>query len=185
MTKQINALSSLENLLWNIEIEIKRARLMIQNIKSWNFDNIEEVWENINDIASKLMSYDEWDQIKVVEWVYDWYFMIWSDEKKYPVPMNYSSKTKLIPWDVMKLRVMADWKLMYKLIWPAPRNYIKATLSKSDDWKYIAISDEWNIYELNQAAVTFFKWKAWNELSVIINPESWIKMAAIEAVISN
>ncbi len=184
MDKQNQALNSLSNLLSNIEVEIKRARIMIKNISEGNLDNLEEWWEDIKDIASKLMNYDEWEEVRVIEWVYDWYFMIGSDEKKYPVPMNYSSKTKLIPGDVMKLRVMPDGKLVYKLIWPAPRNYIKATLSKSDDDKYISITDDGVIYDLNQAAVTFFKWKAWDELSIIINPESSIKIAAIEAVIS-
>ncbi len=185
MNKQEKALASLENLLTNIESEVKRARLMIKNINSWDLDEANNQWENIQDIASKLMNYEEQDNIKVIEWVYDGYFMIGSDDKKYPVPMNYSSKTKLVPGDVMKLRVLEDGKLMYKLIGPAPRNYIKATLSKSEDDKYIAITDEWHIYELNQAAVTFFKWKAWDELSIIVNPESTISIAAIEAVISN
>jgi hypothetical protein len=34
--------------------------------------------------------------VKVVEGIFDGYFMIGSDAKKYPVPMNYSSKSKLI-----------------------------------------------------------------------------------------
>jgi hypothetical protein len=31
-----------------------------------------------------------------------------SDGKKYPVPLNYASKSKLIPGDVLKLRIMKD-----------------------------------------------------------------------------
>lgn len=185
MEKQNEALKSLEELLWKIETDIKRAKLMIHNIVEWNPEEAQKQWEDINSLASKLLSYEEWEDVKVIEWVYDWYFMIWSDEKKYPVPMNYSSKTKLVPWDVMKLRVLADGKLVYKLIGPAPRSYIKATLSRSDENKFIAITDEWETYQLNQAAVTFFKWKPGDELSIIINPESNVDVAAIEAVISN
>ena len=40
--------------------------------------------------------------------------MIGADQKKYPVPMNYSSKTKLIPGDTLKLKVMPDGKFIYK-----------------------------------------------------------------------
>jgi hypothetical protein len=35
--------------------------------------------------------------VEVIEGLFDGYFMIGADQKKYPVPMNYSSKTKLIP----------------------------------------------------------------------------------------
>ncbi len=185
MSKQNEALKSLEWLLAKIETDTKRAKLMIHNMLEWNPEEAVKHSENLDEMASKLLSYEEWEDVKVVEWVYDGYFMIGSDEKKYPVPMNYSSKTKLIPGDVMKLRVLPDGKLVYKLIWPAPRSYIKATLSRSDENKYIAITDEWQVYQLNQAAITFFKWKPGNELSIIINPESTVDMAAIEAIISN
>jgi hypothetical protein len=42
----------------------------------------------------------------------------------------------------LKLRIYQDGKLIYKLIAPAPKKYQKATLSRSDDSKYIAITDE-------------------------------------------
>lgn len=97
--------------------------------------------------------------------------------------MNYSSKTKLIPGDVLKLRIMDDGKLIYKLIWQANRQYIKATLSKSDDWKFTALTDEWKVFYLNQAAVTYFRWKTWDEMSIIINADGIGTYAAIEALI--
>ena len=130
------------------------------------------------------MSYNEWGDIQVVEWVYDGYFMVGADKKKYPVPMNYSSKSKLVPGDVLKLRIMADGKLIYKLIGQAERKFIKATLSKADEnAKYTAIADDGTVYFLNQAAVTYFKGNTGDELSIIVNAE-WIgNFAAIEALI--
>jgi len=52
---------------------------------------------------------------------------------------------------------MEDGKLIYKLIGQANRKFIKATLSKTDDNKFTALTDEGKIYFLNQAAVTYFK----------------------------
>ncbi len=185
MSKQKQALKSVEELLNKMEIDFKRIKLMVKQMSEWNYDmSSVESDEKIEELASKLLNYEEDNAVKVVEWVYDWYFMAWSDEKKYPVPMNYSSKTKLIPGDVLKLRIMEDWKLIYKLIWSAPRKYIKATLSRTDDGKFIAISDEWKTYLLNQAAVTFFKWKPWDEMSIIINAEKMWEYAAIEVIMS-
>ncbi len=173
-------LEPLENLLQKIETEVKRARLMIQQIQWWENIDIKEI--SLDDISKKLEIHD-WEEGKIVEWVYDWYFMVWSDKKKYPVPMNYSSKSKLIPWDVLKLKVMDDGKLIYKLIWQANRKYVRATLTKTDENKYTAIADEGEVYFLNQAAVTYFKGKTWDELSIIVNADGIGNFAAIEALI--
>ena len=98
--------------------------------------------------------------------------------------MNYSSKSKLIPGDVLKLRVMSDGKLIYKLIGQAERKFIKATLSKADETgKFTALSDEGEVYFLNQAAVTYFKGNTGDELSIIVNADGIGNFAAIEALI--
>jgi hypothetical protein len=85
--------------------------------------------------------------------------MIGADQKKYPVPLNYSSKTKLVPGDILKLKILEDGKFIYKLIQPVDRKHIRATLSKTDDNKFVAVTDDGKNYFLNQAAVTFFKGK--------------------------
>ena len=187
MAKQKQTLKAVEEMLSKIETDAKRARLIIEQVVAAGWWDIEVDTSKIDDLAksaSKLSSGTEDDgETTVVEWVYDGYFMIWSDKKKYPVPMNYSSKTKLIPGDVLKLRIMWDGKLIYKLIWQANRRFVRATLSKSDENKFTAITDDGEIYFLNQAAVTYFKGKTWDELSIIINAD-WVgDFAAIEALI--
>lgn len=183
MAKQNHSLKALEELLNKIETEAKRAKLMVQQLVEQKWEAIQDVEINLEAISEKLVSYEEQDNIKVVEWVFDGYFMVGSDKKKYPVPLNYSSKTKLIPWDVLKLRIMEDGKLIYKLIWQANRKYVKATLSKSDDNKFTAITDEGTVFYLNQAAVTYFKGKTGDELSIIVNADGVGNFAAIEALI--
>lgn len=97
--------------------------------------------------------------------------------------MNYASKTKLIPGDMLKLRIMEDGKLVYKLIAPAPRKYVKAKLSKTEEGKFIALTEEGKTYSLNQAAVSFFKGNVGNEMSIIVNASEENNSAAIEALI--
>lgn len=183
MAKQKQSLKALEELLAKIETDAKRAKLMIQQVMDQKWSSAKDIKIDIDKISDKLSSYEDDDNIKVVEGVFDGYFMVWSDKKKYPVPLNYASKTKLIPGDVLKLRIMEDGKLIYKLIWQANKKYVKATLSKSDDNKYTAITDEGNVYYLNQAAVTYFKWKTGDELSIIVNADGIGNFAAIEALI--
>lgn len=183
MAKQNTSLKALDDLLATIETDVKRARLLLVQLQG-----AAEWWDTTTTFdfewaSEKLMTYATDESMTIVEWVFDGYFMVWSDKKKYPVPLNYSSKTKLIPGDVLKLRIMEDGKLVYKLISQANRKYIKATLSKSDENKFTALSDEGQIYFLNQAAVTYFKWKTGDELSIIVNADGVGNFAAIEALI--
>jgi hypothetical protein len=183
MAKQNTSLKALDDLLATIETDVKRARLLLAQLQ-WAAESGDTTTTFDFEWASeKLMSYATDESITVVEGVFDGYFMVGSDKKKYPVPLNYSSKTKLIPGDVLKLRIMEDGKLVYKLISQANRKYIKATLSKSDENKYTALSDEGQIYFLNQAAITYFKGKTGDELSIIVNADGVGNFAAIEALI--
>lgn len=189
MTKKADQLAALEEVLAHVENEVSRARRLLTQLQ-WKTDKqrTDEDAANIKtheNATNNLMSYDEDNgDVKVIEWVYDGYFMIGADKKKYPVPMNYSSKSKLIPGDVLKLRVMPDGKLIYKLIGQADRTFIKATLSKAEETgKFTAISDDGKVYFLNQAAVTYFKGNTGDEMSIIVNAD-WIgNFAAIEALI--
>jgi len=129
-------------------------------------------------------SHEEEHAVEVVEWIFDGYFMVGKDQKKYPVPLNYSSKTKMIPGDSLKLKIMQDGKFIYKLVQAAERKHIKAVLSKTDDGKFIAMTDDGKMFFLNQAAVTFHKGRPGDELYVVTNKDESGGFAAIEAVIT-
>ncbi len=177
MEKEI--LSSILEIINTIEKDIIRIKTILKKIQ--HGEKIEP--ENIEINKNELSSYEE-DNLKIIEGVFDWYFFIWPHNKKIPVPLNYASKSKLIPWDKLKLTIFSDGKLIYKLIKPAPRKNLKATVSKIDDNKYIAITDDWKTYKLNLAAVTYFKVKPWDEITIITNSEGKWEYAAIEWVIN-
>lgn len=179
-TKTQKQLAALATYLDTIEKDIQRAKAAVNALLDGDADGAEQ---SLSAAAAKLMSYTDENASKVIEWVYDGYFMLWSDDKKYPVPLNYASKSKLVPGDVLKLRIMADGKLIYKIIAEAEKKYLKATLSQNDDMKFIAHADNGKMYYLNHAAVTFFKGKAGDELSIITNANSDYDYAAIEAII--
>ncbi|MEI7478099.1 MAG: hypothetical protein WCJ81_06515 [bacterium] len=84
----------------------------------------------------------------------------------------------------MKLRIMEDGKLIYKVIGPAPRKFLKAKLTKTEEGKFIALTEDGKTYSLNQAAVSFFKGQVGNEISIIVNATEDTLSAAVEAVIS-
>ncbi len=175
----------IKNTISGIETDLKRAKIVLNKLakfdpkdpESLNDKELEDtIW------TGDLKSYKE-DDIQVVEWKFDGYFMIGADQKKYPVPLNYSSKTKLVPGDVLKLKILDNGQFVYKLINPVERKHIRATLSMTEDNKYTAVTDDGKTYFLNQAAVTFFKGKPGDELYILTNEKDDGGFAAIEAVI--
>ena len=181
MDKQNETLTTLLHLLNKIENDAVKARALLQKIYGDQGIVMTDMAAP-KSAASESPSMEE-GNIKVVEGKYDGNFMQGNDGKVYPVPMNYASKTKLIPGDMLKLRIMEDGKLVYKLIAAAPKKYLKAKLSKTEEGKFIALTDEGKTYMLNQAAVTFFKGDVGNELSIIVNATEEHPAAAIEALI--
>ena len=121
----------------------------------------------------------------VIEGEFDGYFMVGEDLKKYPVPVNYSSKSKLIPGDKLKVTIKENGELIYKLITPAERKHVRAVLTKDekDTSKFLAISSDKQTYNLNTAAVSFFKGLPGDEVYITINKEGKGNYAALEAII--
>ena len=185
MKKHQQMINFLRNEISNVEIELKKMKVVLDQLVNFNpldpkslasVDWQDSMW------SQELSTYSE-EWMEVIEGLFDGYFMIGADQKKYPVPMNYSSKTKLIPWDTLKLKVMPDGKFIYKLIKPADRKHLRAILSRTDDNKFTAVTEEGTVYFLNQAAVTFFKGTPGDELYIIINEKDKGSFAAIEAII--
>jgi len=187
MEKHSQMLHFVQNMIGNIETDLKRMKLVVSQLMKFDPKNPKSFEMEITEIKKVmgtewLKSYTE-NNIEVVEGKFDGYFMIGYDQKKYPVPLNYSSKTKLVPGDILKLKIMDDGKFVYKLIQPIERKHLRAILSKTDENKFIAITDEGQTFFLNQAAVTFFKGKPGDELYIVTNKEMEWWFSAIEAII--
>lgn len=97
MQKHQHMVQFVQNMLGNMENDMKRIKLTLNQLAKFdpeNPDSIEIKEENGNN--AELKTYSE-ENAEVVEGKFDGYFMIGADQKKYPVPLNYSSKTKLVP----------------------------------------------------------------------------------------
>jgi hypothetical protein len=120
----------------------------------------------------------------VIEGVFDGQYMIDQEAKKYPVPANYASKSKLVVGDVLKLTIQGDGSYIYKQIHPAERKQLIGTVVyENDEYKVVAGG---NSYAVLTASVTYFKLKPGDQATIVIPADNdnstW---AAIEnAVIS-
>ncbi len=185
LEKHNQMIQFVKNTISGIETDLKRVKLVLSKLSKFDPKDPESLMDKeMEDTiwSSDLKSYKE-DDAQIVEWKFDGYFMIGADQKKYPVPLNYSSKTKLVPGDVLKLKILENWQFVYKLIKPVERKHIRSTLSMTDDNKFTAVTDDGKTYFLNQAAVTFFKGKPGDELYILTNEKNDEGFAAIEAVI--
>ena len=183
--KHNQMINFVKNTISTIEVDLKRMKLVLNKLTKFDPNDPtslddKEVTEALG--TQELKSYTE-ENVQVVEWKFDGYFMVDADQKKYPVPLNYSSKTKLVPGDILKLKILENGQFVYKLINPVERKHIRATLSKTEDNKFTAITDDGQTFFLNQAAVTFFKGRPGDELYILTNEKDNWWFAAIEAII--
>lgn len=172
--KQIVAI---KDFIDSAEKSIKNAKKLLKDLVE---NNNLDLNTTVNLETSWLNSYSS-DDSKIIEWVFTWDEMLGCDGNKYPVPANYSSKSKLVQGDKLKLTIAPNWKMLYKQIAPIERKYITWLLAKEKD-KYQVIS-EWSTYNLLTAAVTHFKASIWDTITVIVPEWKEATFAAIETVV--
>ncbi len=168
---------AIRDFIINAEKSIKWAKKLL-------IDVLKEEWlESLltSEIdTSGLATYNS-DDNKIIEWVFTWEVMLWSDGWTYPVPANYSSKSKLVQWDKLKLTIDATGRMTYKQIEPIARE-IKTWLLVKDKTKFQVVCNECT-YDLLTAAVTHFKCEIWDKISVLVPAWKQATFAAIEALL--
>ncbi len=168
---------AIRDFIISAENSIKNAKKLLKNVLEENNLTLNS---EVNLNTSWLNSYSS-DDSKIIEWVFTWEEMLWADKNKYPVPVNYSSKSKLVQWDKLKLTIMSNGKMLYKQISPIERTFITWLVIKEKD-KFQVVA-EGQTYDLLTAAVTHFKANIWDSIVVIIPTWKQATFAAIEAVI--
>ena len=119
---------------------------------------------------------------KVVEGVFDGQKMAGPDGKEYPVPANYSSKSKLVEGDILKLTIADDGSFIYKQIGPVERQQIIGTLVQHDGAYYVEANGR--EYRILLASVTYFRINVGDQVTIIVpndNPDA--EWAAVEAAL--
>ncbi len=119
---------------------------------------------------------------RVIIGTFDGEHMIDEQKKKYPVPANYASKSKLVEGDQLKLTITPDGAFIYKQIGPTPRKRHIATVIQKDEKYYAQVEEE--LYRLLTASVTYFKLNVGDEVTILTPLAKKSEWAAIENVIS-
>ena len=136
--------------------------------------------KTINEVTEEIVLEDESDG-KVIEGVFDGQTMIDAEGRKYPVPANYASKSKLVAGDILKLTIQKDGRFIYKQIGPVERKTIIAIL-KQEGSHFVAVAND-KKYNVLLASVTYFKAKSDDEITIIVPANEDSDWACIENVI--
>lgn len=167
MDQDDRKLSQLRKILEDIEDKV-------QSVKRILFEQVYQ--EEAENLDSKTDG-----PVTIIEGIFDGEEMIDKDGKKYAVPANYASKSKLVPGDKMKLTISPDGSYIFKQIGPVDRKRLIGKLLKNGD-KWL-ISCEGHKFQVLQSSVSYFKAKLGDKVTVIVPKVGEADWAAVENVL--
>lgn len=135
-----------------------------------------------SEINNKVSSLKVEEDGKVIEGIFDGEEMIGPDKKKYPVPSNYASKSKLVPGDLLKMTIAENGNFLFKQIGPVERKKIVGELEEISKGKFI-VNAEGKKYSVLYASVTYFKAGNKDKVTIIVPEKEESGWAALENVI--
>lgn len=120
-------------------------------------------------------------ETQIIEGTFDGQNMIGPNQKIFPVPANYASKSKLVEGDRLKLTIMHNGSFVFKQISPIDREFVKGALIKEDGQFKVAANGK--SYRVLLASVTYYKGDVGDEVTLVVPKDSEAVWGAIEAVI--
>lgn len=121
---------------------------------------------------------------RVLEGVFNGEAMVGADGKRYNIPPNYSSKSKLVEGDLLKLTITANGSFIYKQIGPIDREQLVALLARdqlSGGWYAVKGDRRWRVLT---ASVTYFHGKPGDQAVILVPKNSRSNWAAVENIIA-
>lgn len=168
----------IKQLLESIQTQVEEARNILEEIGEGKALKIPSTLKRAKTAAKDLKVFEGG---KIVEGVFDGQNMQGPDNKTYPIPPNYASKSKLIEGDVMKLTIMLDGSFVFKQIGPTERKKIIGRVTSADtDYQ---IEAEKRRYKVLTASATYYKLAVGDEVTIIVPEKGKCSWCAIENVI--
>ena len=109
--------------------------------------------------------------------------MIGPDGKRYSIPANYASKSKLVCGDRLKLTITDDGRFMYKQTGPVERERVKGVLIEDEQSSRLCVLAEGKVYHILTASLTFFRAELGDEIIILVPQGRECSWAAVENVI--
>ena len=165
--------------LKELKTEIERAENALIKVK-----------QSLGEVLTPEMSQETKGE-QIVEGVFDGEFMVKGktrlgegssrSQKKFPIPPNYASKSKLVEGDKLKLKIEEDGTFTYKQIEPVERKNLIGTLEQDGEGYKVKVKDE--TYKVITASITYFGAKNGDKISIVVPEGKKSKWAAVEGVV--
>jgi hypothetical protein len=147
--------------------------------------DMREAHTHILELVSSKKALEHGTGMRVIEGMFDGECMVGSDGVRYEVPVNYSSKSRLVEGDLLKLLIGADGGYTYKQIRPVDRQrVIGKLLFDSSTNEPVALCDE-KRYKVLSASVSYFKGMPGDEIVLIVPRDGVSSWAAVENIVSS
>lgn len=121
------------------------------------------------------------DDGTIIEGIFNGEDMLGPNNKIYPVPANYASKSKLVEGDRLKLTIASDGSFVFKQIAPVKRISVRGVL-KFDQNAYHVLANG-DSYQVLFASVSYYKGKPGDRVSIIVPAEIKSKWAALDSIL--
>ena len=122
----VNKIKELEEFIVKQELELKKMKIILEELKGKSSSQAVDYVIKASEVGTE----HEYDEGIVIEGVFDGQIMIGADGKKYSVPANYASKSKLVEGDILKLTIDRQGNFIYKQIGPIERRRLIGSLVK-------------------------------------------------------
>lgn len=176
MTNKIDKLALIAQMIDSADKSIQSAKQMLREVIGG------KPTEASDTFAEKAKTLSVAGGGKIIEGIFDGQNMIGPDNKQYPVPANYASKSKLVEGDVLKLTIADDGSFIYKQIGPVERKKMLGLLSQDDTGQYRVAAGA-KSYKVLLASLTYFKAESGDEVTIVIPKDGDATWAAVENVI--
>lgn len=119
---------------------------------------------------------------RVLEGVFDGQAMVGGDGMRYAVPENYSSKSKLVEGDILKLTIQPDGTNVFKQIGPIERRRLVGQLAVDADTMEPVVMCGEDVYKVLAASVSYFKGIPGDEVVILVPSGDHCAWAAVERI---
>lgn len=120
---------------------------------------------------------------RIIEGVFDGQSMVGPDGKKYSIPANYASKSKLVEGDLMKLTIDRTGSFVYKQIGPVERDRRTGVLMQDPETDEYQVLADGALYRVLLASVTYYKGEPGDEVVVLVPKGKQATWGAVENII--
>lgn len=168
-------IKALRDLIHSAQNSIHSAKKILNSLLNEDEEN-GDLWLSTDGLSSYMSGSD-----KIVEWVFTWESMLWSDGNIYPIPQNYASKSLLVQWSRIKAMINPSGKIVYKIIGEIPYETKIGLITKNGD-KY-QITTDTKTYSVLLAAITFHHCNVGDTVSIRVPEGKDATYAVIESVI--